>query len=118
MGTQLANIIDAEPDDWTRVRRANLYELLDKLTAMQLALVSLWVLFPSVVFVFDACQCERGAVGVVPFVLAHVDVPGSIAWRTCGEIVCRPRQSAGTGARSPSAPAQSTSPSAPARSTS
>jgi len=42
MGTQLANIIGAELDDWTRVRRANLYELLDKLTAMQSALVSLW----------------------------------------------------------------------------
>jgi DNA-binding PadR family transcriptional regulator len=42
MGTQLADIIETGMDDWTRVREPDLYELLDKLTAMQVALISLW----------------------------------------------------------------------------
>jgi hypothetical protein len=40
MPMQLA--VGTEVDDWARVSRAHLYELLDKLTATQLALTSVW----------------------------------------------------------------------------
>jgi hypothetical protein len=42
MNTQSADIIEIWPEEWARVRRMDLYALLDKLTAMQTGLVSLW----------------------------------------------------------------------------
>jgi hypothetical protein len=42
MNTQSADIIGTIPEDWARVRRSDLYALLDKLTTMQMSLVSLW----------------------------------------------------------------------------
>jgi hypothetical protein len=42
MKTQSADIIGTIPEDWARVRRNDLYALLDKLTTMQMGLVSLW----------------------------------------------------------------------------
>ena len=42
MKTQSADIIGTIPQDWARVRRSDLYTLLDKLTTMQMGLVSLW----------------------------------------------------------------------------
>jgi hypothetical protein len=42
MNRQSADIIEICPEEWARVRRVDLYALLDKLTAMQAGLVSLW----------------------------------------------------------------------------
>jgi hypothetical protein len=42
MKTPSADIIGTIPEDWARVRRSDLYALLDKLTSMQTGLVSLW----------------------------------------------------------------------------
>jgi hypothetical protein len=42
MKMQSADIIENISEDWTRVRRSDLYALLDKLTTMQMGLVSLW----------------------------------------------------------------------------
>ena len=42
MNTQSADIIENIAEDWARVRRTDLYALLDKLTTMQMGLVSLW----------------------------------------------------------------------------
>jgi hypothetical protein len=42
MNKQSANIIGTIPGDWARIRRSDLYALLDKLTTMQVGLVSLW----------------------------------------------------------------------------
>ena len=42
MNTQSADIIGNIAEDWARVRRTDLYALLDKLTTTQMGLVSLW----------------------------------------------------------------------------
>lgn len=42
METQLANIVEATPEGWARIRIADLYALLDKLTSMQTGLMSVW----------------------------------------------------------------------------
>ena len=42
MNMQLADIVETSPEEWARVRRTDLYALLDKLTAIQTGLVSLW----------------------------------------------------------------------------
>ena len=42
METQLAGIVEADPDDWARIRVTDLYALLDKLTTMQTGLMSVW----------------------------------------------------------------------------
>jgi hypothetical protein len=42
MNMQLADIVETSPEEWARVRRTDLYTLLDKLTAIQTGLVSLW----------------------------------------------------------------------------
>ena len=42
MNTQSADIIENIAEDWARVRRTDLYALLDKLTTTQMGLVSLW----------------------------------------------------------------------------
>jgi hypothetical protein len=42
MTTQSDEIIATIPEDWARVRRSDLYALLDNLTVMQMGLVSLW----------------------------------------------------------------------------
>jgi hypothetical protein len=42
MNTQSTDMIEICPEEWARVRRSDLYALLDKLTAMQAGLVSLW----------------------------------------------------------------------------
>jgi hypothetical protein len=42
MGTRLADTIEASPEDWAPVRRRDLYALLDKLTTMQMGLMSVW----------------------------------------------------------------------------
>jgi hypothetical protein len=38
----LANIVETSPEDWARVRQSDLYALLDKLTTMQVGLMSVW----------------------------------------------------------------------------
>ena len=38
----LADIVETSQEDWARVRRSDLYALLDKLTMMQLGLMSVW----------------------------------------------------------------------------
>ena len=40
--TQLADIVEAAPEDWARIRVTDLYALLDKLTTMQTGLMSVW----------------------------------------------------------------------------
>ncbi len=42
MKTQSADIIGTISEDWARVRRSDLYELMDKLTTTQMGLMSLW----------------------------------------------------------------------------
>ncbi len=42
METRLANIVEATPEDWARIRVVDLYALLDKLTSMQTGLMSVW----------------------------------------------------------------------------
>jgi hypothetical protein len=42
METQLANVVEAIPEDWARIRVTDLYALLDKLTSMQMGLMSVW----------------------------------------------------------------------------
>jgi hypothetical protein len=42
VGTRLADSVEASPEDWARIRRSDLYALLDKLTTMQMGLMSVW----------------------------------------------------------------------------
>ena len=42
METQRADIVEASPEDWARIRVEDLYALLDKLTTMQSDLMSVW----------------------------------------------------------------------------
>ena len=42
MNIQSADLNQTCPEEWACVRRSDLYALLDKLTAMQMGLVSLW----------------------------------------------------------------------------
>ena len=42
MGTRLADTVEASQEDWARIRRSDLYALLDKLTTMQMGLMSVW----------------------------------------------------------------------------
>ena len=42
MNMQSVDLIETCPEEWACVGRGDLYALLDKLTAMQLGLVSLW----------------------------------------------------------------------------
>ena len=42
MKTQSADIVETIAEDWARIRRSDLYALLDNLTTMQMGLMSLW----------------------------------------------------------------------------
>ena len=42
MEAWLADTVEASPEDWARIPRSDLYALLDKLTTMQMGLMSVW----------------------------------------------------------------------------
>ena len=54
----LPDLVEASREDWTRIRRSDLFAILDRLTMMQLGLMSVWDPDATVHPLTDTKRCQ------------------------------------------------------------